>query len=156
MLPSTNSRSQTEERLGTEGERGTKITCANEPEAATVLACIFLLPQDAAPVFEALRKLTSNMIFQHPITFPVEDRPISPPEAEDSWLEHSVAACYLGISKSTLYHYAEQERIESRKLANRLQYRRSSLDKFKDQHVRPARRSLRARGIIPSAPNSGK
>ncbi|MDE3135877.1 MAG: helix-turn-helix domain-containing protein [Acidobacteriota bacterium] len=75
--------------------------------------------------------------------------------SEDPWLRHAQAAAYLGISKSTLYRYAEQQRIESRKLGNRLEYRRSSLDRFKDQHVRPARRPLRVRGIIAPALSSG-
>jgi hypothetical protein len=44
------------------------------------------------------------------------------------------------------YTYAEQSQIKSRKLGNRLEYRRSSLDRLKDQHDRPAHRS-RADGV---------
>jgi excisionase family DNA binding protein len=59
------------------------------------------------------------------------------------WLTHPEAAKCLGISTTTLYRYAEQERIEFRKIENRLQYRSSGLDQFKEQHVRPARRTRR-------------
>jgi excisionase family DNA binding protein len=72
-----------------------------------------------------------------------------------SWLTHFEAARYLGISTSTLYRYVEHERIECRKTGNRLEYRRPALDQFKENQIRPARRS-QARGIIPSTLNSGK
>jgi hypothetical protein len=58
------------------------------------------------------------------------------------------------IAASTLYRYAQQERIECRKIGNRLEYRRASLDRFKEQQIRPARRS-RARGIIAPTLGSG-
>jgi predicted DNA-binding transcriptional regulator AlpA len=75
---------------------------------------------------------------------------------EDSWLGHSEAAAYLGVSKSTLYHYSCHERIVRRKLGGRLEYRRSALDKFKEDHTLPANcRSSFAR-IIVSAHSSGK
>ena len=64
-------------------------------------------------------------------------------EIVDSWLEHTAAAEYLGVGRSTLYRYSEHHEIESRKFCGRLQYRLSSLDEFKNQHVRPARRSHR-------------
>jgi excisionase family DNA binding protein len=72
-----------------------------------------------------------------------------------AWLTHFEAARYLGISTSTLYRYVEHERIECRKTGNRLEYRRPALDQFKENQIRPARRS-QARGIIPSTLNSGK
>src|SRR5713101_432047 len=114
MISPSNSRPQTAERLYTESGNGAKVSCADEQEAATIFACIFVLPKDAASVIEILCKLTSNRLIKHSVGFAVQDRPDSPPEPEDSWLEHSVAADYLGISKSTLYHYAEQGKIESR------------------------------------------
>jgi excisionase family DNA binding protein len=77
-----------------------------------------------------------------------------PQPQEDSWLDHSDAAEYLGVAKSTLYRYACEERIECRKLGGRLEYRRSTLEKFKDQQIRPARH-FRARGIIAPALGSG-
>ena len=58
-------------------------------------------------------------------------------------VDPSQAAKCLGISTTTLYRYAEQEKIEFRKIGNRLGYRRSALDQFKEQHVRPARRTRR-------------
>ncbi|MGH7743872.1 MAG: helix-turn-helix domain-containing protein [Candidatus Dormibacteria bacterium] len=78
------------------------------------------------------------------------------PARDDSWLGHSGAAAYLGVSKSTLYHYSCHEEIERRKLGGRLEYRRSALDKFKEAHTFPAScRSTSARIIAP-AHSSGK
>jgi len=74
----------------------------------------------------------------------------------DPWLNHEQAADYLGISKSTLYQYASREKIECRKLGGRLEYLRSTLDRFKDQQIRPARRCLMQGSIIPTALGSGK
>lgn len=69
---------------------------------------------------------------------------MAPPEDSTAvWLTHPEAAKSLGISTTTLYRYVEQEKIEFRKIGNRLEYRRSTLDQFKDQHVRPARRPRR-------------
>ena len=155
MLPSAISGLQTVDRLEAEEHGHTKASKPGESTAPTIFACIFVVPGDATPVLEVLRVLTSNGAFQNPVNISLTDGAQPSRESDDSWLEHSVAAHYLRISKSTLYRYAEQGRIESRKLANRLQYRRSSLDKFNDQHVRPARRPSRARGIIASALSSG-
>jgi hypothetical protein len=67
-----------------------------------------------------------------------------------------VAADYLGISKSTLYRYVSQQRIECRKMAGRLEYRESSLDKAKQAQIRPARFGLAPHDIILPTLNSGK
>lgn len=109
-----------------------------EPAPPTVLPCIFVLPEDATPVLEVLRILSSSEAFRNPVNIGLADASRCSREPDDSWLEHSAAARYLGISSSTLYRYAERRLIESRKLGNRLRYRRSMLDHFKDQNVRPA------------------
>ncbi len=77
-------------------------------------------------------------------------------EGVDSWLEHTAAAEYLGVGRSTLYRYAEEEQIESRKFCGRLESRLPTLEEFKARHVRPVRRSPRESGIILSVPRSGK
>jgi hypothetical protein len=41
-------------------------------------------------------------------------------------------------------------------LAGRLEYRRSTLDQFKDHQIRPAHRWFPRRSIIPAALGSGK
>ena len=79
-----------------------------------------------------------------------------PPEPDDCWFPHAEAADYLGTSESTLYQYASQGRLECRKLFGRLEYRRSTLDKFKESQVRPARRPGVPRSRIPLAHGSGK
>ena len=63
---------------------------------------------------------------------------------------------YLGISKNTLYRYACQQTIESRKLGGRLEYHRSTLDGFKNRQIRPARRHIESGSIITQALGSGK
>lgn len=142
----------------TEGsiDRSSENAMLELPKSQLLITCILLMPQDAAPILALLQKVIPTPISSgQPMTTTVRSIAAHEPE-QDSWLEHSQAAEYLGVARSTLYRYACQERIEARKLGGRLEYRRSTLDKFKDQHVRPARRSLHARGIIPSAPNSGK
>jgi hypothetical protein len=131
-----------------------KPTSHEESNGPALVAYIFVVPKGAEVAFEALRNLISQGAFPNPIGFPMTEKPNMP--AADSWLPHSDAAEYLGISESTLYRYAEQEKIECRKLCGRLQYRLLSLDNFKDQHVRPARRSHRGGAIIESALSSGK
>ena len=126
------------------------------PKSQVLLACILLMPQDAAPILALLQKATPNPASPGQTMSSTVQTITAHEPPEDQWLEHSEAAEYLGVARSTLYRYACEERIEARKLAGRLEYRRSTLDRFKDQHVRPARRSLQVRGIIPSAPNSGK
>ena len=123
---------------------------ANPP---SLVAYVFVFPKDADLALEVLQNLLSQGGFQNLVSFPVAGIPMSP--APDSWLSHPDAAKYLDISESTLYRYAEQERIECRKLCGRLQYRLPSLEKFKDQHVRPARRSHQGCGTIASALSSG-
>jgi Helix-turn-helix domain len=81
---------------------------------------------------------------------------LSPHTDPDPWLKHPEAAEYLGIATSTLYRYACQQKIESRKLCGRLEYRRSVLDKFKDLHIRPATRWPSSGRIIPAVLGSGK
>jgi len=76
--------------------------------------------------------------------------------SEDPWLRQTEAANYLGISKSTLYQYACQRKIECRKLGGRLEYRRSTLDRFKDLQVRRTHEWFPRKSIITTALGSGK
>jgi len=59
-------------------------------------------------------------------------------------------------SKSTLYQYACQRKIECRKLGGRLEYRRSTLDQFKDLQVRRTHEWFPRKSIIAMALGSGK
>jgi excisionase family DNA binding protein len=76
--------------------------------------------------------------------------------AEDPWCDLEQSARYLGISTSTLYKYSSQRKIESRKIAGRLQFRRSELDEFLEKQIRPARKGRISPGIISTALCSGK
>lgn len=123
---------------------------------APMAAWVVFQAQDLAQLVELLRQGLPRI--------PGQAQP-DPPEApavplqrhlEDRWLRHTEAAEYLGVSKGTLYQYACQQKIECRKLGGRLQYRRSTLDQFKDQQIRPAHRWLSQRSIIPAALGSGK
>lgn len=120
-----------------------------------LLACILLVPEDAAPLLALLKQVNGNV--GQSTTGQVADvRTMNSlrPQSE-SWLGHPEAADYLGVSKSTLYRFACEGRIETRKLGGRLEYSRLTLDKFKEQQIRPARRS-RTRGIITPTLGSGK
>lgn len=125
-------------------------------EHPRLLACLLIVPSDAEPIVALLEQLAANS--QTPINFPSLVGPdfSGAPPMEDRWLEHAEAAKCLGISKSTLYRYACQQKIECRKIAGRLQYRQSALEKLKKDQTRPARVSFRAGGIIPAALRSGK
>lgn len=122
----------------------------------SVVACVVFQTQDPDRVIEALRKALAGTSALDPTVPP--DHPSIPlqPDRVDTWLKHPEAAEYLGISPSTLYRYACEQRIESRKLCGRLEYRRSTLDRFKDQQVRPATRWPSRGRIIPAALGSGK
>jgi excisionase family DNA binding protein len=76
--------------------------------------------------------------------------------SEDPWLRQTEAANYLGISKITLYQYACQRKIECRKLGGRLEYRRSTLDRFKDLQVRRTHEWFPRKSIVTTALGSGK
>jgi excisionase family DNA binding protein len=120
-----------------------------------LLACILLVPKDVAPILALLKQINGN---SGPSIAPESTdirRMNSPRSQSDSWLGHSEAADYLGVAKSTLYRFACEGRIETRKLGGRLEYRRLTLDKFKEQQIRPARRH-RTRGIIAPTLGSGK
>ena len=125
------------------------------PNNQILLACILLLPKDSAPIVALLNQMSGNS--GPSITSPFADvrtmTPTRPPS--DSWLGHSEAADYLGVAKSTLYRFVCEGRIETRKLGGRLEYSRLTLDKFKEQQIRPARRP-RTRGIITPTLGSGK
>ena len=125
---------------------------ASDPPAC---AYVVVIPTTEEPVIEALQKLIATLSSREPLVLPMGPRN-QPLEILDSWLEHTAAAEYLGVARSTLYRYSEHHEIESRKFCGRLQYRLSSLDEFKSSHVRPARPFRSERGIIPSAPRSGK
>ncbi len=74
----------------------------------------------------------------------------------DPWSDLQQSAHYLGISTSTLYKYSSQGRIECRKVAGKLQFRKSELDGFLKKQIRPARKGRNSPSIIPPALCSGK
>ena len=103
-----------------------------EPTGEQQSACAYVLviPRVEGPVMETLEKLIAALSLQSPIALPTSARKAQL-EVVDSWLEHTAAAEYLGVGRSTLYRYSEHHEIESRKFCGRLQYRLSSLDEFK-------------------------
>ena len=128
----------------------------DEPGEPTLVACVVFRTQDPEQLVELLREAVTGAVVPTPAVAVTSPTPHFQPDSEDPWLKHEEAAAYLGVSKSTLYQYACQRKIEFRKLAGRLEYRRSTLDQFKDRQVRPAHRSFLQGGIIPAAPSSGK
>lgn len=125
----------------------------NDP---TVVACVVFQTRDPEQMVELLRRALTGIAGQIPGMSQVSPITSLQRDASDSWLKHEEAAAYLGISRSTLYHYASRQMIECRKLGGRLEYRRSTLDEFKQRLIRPAQCMSSKRGRIPVAPGSGK
>jgi hypothetical protein len=125
-------------------------------ERSKLLACLLIMPSDAEPIVALLAQLAASS--QAPIAFPslLDREPNGAAGTEDRWLEHADAAKCLGISKSTLYRYVCQQRIECRKIAGRLEYRQSALERLKKEQIRPARSTHHTGGILTSALSSGK
>jgi excisionase family DNA binding protein len=119
-----------------------------------IVVCVLVVPEGTELTLNALRDALSRDLFREGASTPAGVQ--NSRQSIDTWLTHSAAAEYLGISQSTLYRYAEHRTIESRKLCGRLQYRLASLDRFKDQHIRRALRSPTDRAILSTAPTSGK
>jgi len=119
-----------------------------------LIACVLLLPEDAEVLAGLLCNLATNPNAARDLDILARPDHFLRREPLDSWLPHVEAAKFLGVSISTLYRYACQKKIEARKLGGRLEYRRSTLDKFKTQQIRPAQCS-RARGIITPTLGSG-
>ncbi|MGA7061444.1 MAG: hypothetical protein WBY69_09540, partial [Candidatus Acidiferrales bacterium] len=76
---------------------------ASDPQAC---AYVIVIPTGDLPIVEALQKLITTLSSQEPIVL-LRDSRKSSLEIVDSWLEHSAAAEYLGVGRSTLYRYSE-------------------------------------------------
>lgn len=122
---------------------------------ARLVACFLLVPEDSEPIVALLQKLARRDT-ESPHETAIDSQESRIPADLDSWLNHSEAAAYLGVSTSTLYHYSSHSRIERRKLGGRLEYRRSALDEFKRAHTLPASCHPTSARIISSAHSSGK
>jgi excisionase family DNA binding protein len=127
----------------TNGDAPARISAVTKEESSPAfVACFVLPPTQAETLIAVLQDFVSSAHGLVPANLSALG--MAPPEDSTAvWLTHPEAAKCLGISTTTLYRYVEQERIEFRKIGNRLEYRRSTLDQFKDQHVRPARRPRR-------------
>ena len=143
------------ETIGRAMNNGRDPTGKGQAGDSTVVACVVFQTRDPEHLLELLREALTGITDPAPET--VGALPTTAPRSDsDPWLNHPEAAEYLGIATSTLYRYSCQQRIESRKLCGRLEYRRSVLDKFKDLHIRPATHWPSPGRIIPSALGSGK
>jgi hypothetical protein len=76
-----------------------------------VHAYVLVIPKMEGPVLETLQKLFAALSTQEPVVLPLPSRKAAL-EVVDSWLEHSAAAEYLGVGRSTLYRYSEHQEIE--------------------------------------------
>lgn len=142
MLPASRPTTPIEDGR-TNGDATTRISAATKEDSSPAfVACFVLPPKQAETLISVLQEFMSSAEGLGPANF--STLAIAPTEDSTAvWLTHPEAAKCLGISTTTLYRYVEQERIEFRKIGNRLEYRRSALDQFKEQHVRPARRPRR-------------
>jgi len=135
---------------------GRDVTGKGQASDPTVVACVVFQTQDPERLVELLRQALTGIGDQAPPEQPTATSLSLQRHSEDPWLKHAEAAEYLGVSKSTLYHYSCHEQIERRRLGGRLTYRRSTLDKFKEAHIRPASCGSIPARIIASAHSSGK
>ena len=121
-----------------------------------LVACLVFQTQAPEHLIQKIREALTAIAVQTP-PGPIDPQITSLQSvSEDPWLRQTEAAEYLGISKSTLYQYACQHKIEYRKLGGRLEYRRSTLDRFKDLQVRLTHEWFRRKSIISTALGSGK
>ena len=135
---------------------GRAPTGKGEANDATLVACVVFQTRDPEQLVQLLREALTGICDRAPADSPASPTLPLQTASADTWLKHAEAAEYLGISKSTLYHYACQQKIEFRKLAGRLEYRRSVLERFKDLQTRPAKGWMPSRSIMLPALGSGK
>ena len=130
-----------------------RVESSNENSTdSAIVVYVFIVPKNVEAALETIRTLVAQGAFQNAVDFRSPQQPKA--SVADPWLSHSASAEYLGVSSSTLYRYACQERIETRKLAGRLEYRRSTLNQFKEQQIRSPR-CPRSRDIIIPTLGSG-
>lgn len=132
------------------------VTKKIQHEDPVLVACMVFQAQAPGHLIQKIGEAITAIAAQTSVCPVISEATLLRPVPDDGWLKHAEAAEYLGISKSTLYQYASQQRIECRKLAGRLEYRRSTLDQFKAQRIRPAHEWFSQRSIIPTALGSGK
>ena len=113
--------------------------------APAVIACIIVVPTQAETISSVFQELMRTLSSPGRDSNTARQDTTSRVESPDTWLSHAEAAKYLGLSQSTLYHHAGRARLESRKFCGRLQYRIASLDRFKNQTLRPVRSSSQGR-----------
>jgi len=142
MLPTTRPLTPIEDARINSDAAARIPTDIKEDLSPAFVACFVLPPKQAETLISVLQEFVSSaggLAPRNSSTFA-----IAPTEDSTAlWLTHPEAAKCLGVSTTTLYRYAQQERIEFRKIGNRLQYRLSTLNQFKEQHIRPVRRSRR-------------
>jgi Helix-turn-helix domain len=155
MSSTSHSRGRLNRRIVTEGESKSRMESQADERDKKFIACLLLLPEDSEPLLELLHKLASREDLQT-LGVTRDSKVNSESASEDIWLDHGEAAAYLGVSPSTLYHYSCRQVIERRKFAGRLQYRRSTLDHFKEAHTLPASSRRASPHIIAAAHSSGK
>src|SRR5258708_31327250 len=110
--------------------------CRDVGRGSLPSAYILVVPNNEGPLFEMLQQFLSAAA-DHTAVVPLDRRKVAQ-EGVDSWLEHAAAAEYLGVCRSTLYRYAEEQQSESRKFCGRLEYGLSILDEFNDLTLRPS------------------
>jgi hypothetical protein len=111
--------------------------------------CTLVAPNNEGPLIESLQQFLAAAAGYSSVV--LSNFTKATLEGVDSCLENRAAAEYFGVGRSTLYHHAEGEQIESRRFGGRLEYRSSSLDEFKARHVLPASRSRRECSVSLSA-----
>src|SRR5260370_37494894 len=108
----------------------------NQHQDPVLDACVVFQRQAPEHLIQKIREAITAIAAQTPACPLVPEITSLRSVSEDAWLRHSEAAAYLGVAKSTLYHYSSGEQVERRKLGGLLEYRRSALDHVQLAHRR--------------------
>lgn len=142
------------ETIGRAMSNGRDPTGNGQAGDSTVVACVVFQTRDPEQLIQLLQQALTGIADRGPADLGPSPTLTLSRNSEDPWLKHTEAARYLGISISTLYRYACQQIIESRKIGGRLEYHQSALEEFKGRQIRPTRHS-RTRGTIVPTLGSG-
>src|ERR1700687_422450 len=140
----------TDEKESGDSEKGrsTQNDPLNNADTPKLVACLLLVPQDAEAILRFLQRLAVSGRDLSSTKTPIDANASMELAPDESWLSHSQAAAFLGVSKSTLYHYSCHDQIARRKLGGLHEYRRSAIDRFKEAPTLPASRHSTSARII--------
>jgi len=127
MLSTTRTTSAIGDTSDNGADQAKKLAAKGDAAPPAMLACFILMPKQAESLISVLKELATGATDITQLSSTSFALTADSKESVEVWLSHAEAAKYLGISKSTLYHHAEQERLESRKFCGRLNIKSAAL-----------------------------